>query len=284
MMSQTIQTFASLGIRLGVIGLGVMGGAIIRGLIRADVLKPEAIWGTDRLEKTCQKAVDELGIQASTQYQPWLVDTQVILLSVKPQQVAGVLKKLQAQGMSKEVLILSIAAGVTIAQIEEAFPEEALPPVIRVMPNTPCVVGEGMTVLGRGTRATDAHGALAHAMFSTVGDCMALDETYFDAVTSLCGSGPAFLYTIIEALADGGVKVGLPRKEALRIVAQTVLGAATMVQKTGRHPASLRDDVTTPAGCTIAGLFALEEGRIRSTLARAVEQATQVASGLGKLR
>jgi pyrroline-5-carboxylate reductase len=268
--------------RLGVVGLGVMGTAMIRGLIRAEVLQPDAIWGTDRLEKTCQRVADELAITASTQYQPWLADTQVLLLAVKPQQVTTVLKKLQQQGLPKEVLILSIAAGVKLNQIEALFPEDALPPVIRVMPNTPCLVGEGMTVLAKGTHATEEHITLAQAMFSTVGDCMTLDESYFDAVTSLGGSGPAFLYTVIEALADGGVKVGLPRKEALRIVTQTVLGAATMVQKTGRHPAALRDDVTTPAGCTIAGLFALEEGRIRSTLARAVEQATQVASGLGQ--
>ncbi len=139
-----------------------------------------------------------------------------------------------------------------------------------------------MTVICPGTYADKQHMETAQRIFSAVGECIDLEESHFDAVTGLGGSGPAYLYLIIEALADGGVRVGLPRDVALKIVTQTVLGAANMVQKTGRHPAALRDDVTTPAGCTIAGLLLMEDGKIRSVLARAVEEATHTAGQLGK--
>lgn len=267
--------------KLGVVGLGVMGQAIIQGLIRARILKKEQIWGAARQEATCTKVAKELGITATPQYKDLLAETDVVLIAVKPKQVASVLDRLSQWELPTTSLVISIAAGVTLAQMEGRFHPETLPPIIRAMPNTPCIVGEGMTVLAAGQRTQEAHLALGHQLFESVGECVTLDEAHFDAVTALCGSGPAFLYTIMEALADGGVRVGLPRKAALSIVAQTVLGAAVMVQKTGRHPAALRDDVTTPAGCTIAGLLELEDGKIRSTLAKAVEQATATASQLG---
>jgi pyrroline-5-carboxylate reductase len=139
-----------------------------------------------------------------------------------------------------------------------------------------------MTVIARGSHAHDAEIEAAKEIFSKVGRCIELEESHFDAVTGLSGSGPAYLYLIMEALADGGVRVGLPRAEALSIIAQTILGAAHMVQKTGKHPAALRDEVTTPAGCTIGALLVMEDGKIRSVLARAVEEATHIASKLGK--
>jgi pyrroline-5-carboxylate reductase len=150
------------------------------------------------------------------------------------------------------------------------------------MPNTPCIVGQGMTVICPGTHVQASDIESTYGIFQAVGQCMELEESHFDAVTGLSGSGPGYLYLIMEALADGGVRVGLPREVALKIVTQTVLGAATMVQQTGRHPAALRDDVTTPAGCTIGGLLIMEDGKIRSVLARAVEEATQIAAQLGK--
>jgi pyrroline-5-carboxylate reductase len=149
------------------------------------------------------------------------------------------------------------------------------------MPNTPCIVGDGMTAICRGHYAPRTDLERARHIFEAVGKCIAIDEIHFNAITALSGSGPAYQFLIMEALADAGVRVGLPRQLALTLVAQTALGAAKMVLSTGRHPASLRDDVTTPAGCTIGGLLMLEDGRIRSVLARAVEEATRISSHLG---
>ena len=149
------------------------------------------------------------------------------------------------------------------------------------MPNTPCVVGEGMTAICRGPRATPVHVEQARRIFECVGRAVETEEKHFNAITALSGSGPAYHYLIMEAMADAGVRVGLPRDLALTLVAQTTLGAARMVQTSGRHPAALRDDVTTPAGCTIGGLLMLEDGKIRSVLARAIEEATRIASKLG---
>ncbi len=150
------------------------------------------------------------------------------------------------------------------------------------MPNTPCLIGEGMTALAPSAEATEADLELARGIFGVVGRVVVLDEKHMDAVTGLSGSGPAFACVILEALADGGVMMGLPRAVAVELAAQTVQGAARLVLETGEHPAALKDRVTTPAGCTIAGLFKMEEGRIRSTLARTVQEATRVASGLGE--
>jgi pyrroline-5-carboxylate reductase len=171
-------------------------------------------------------------------------------------------------------------AGTPIDRLESLLPPET--PVVRAMTNTPCQVGQAMTVIAGGTHSQATHIATAHYLFEAVGQCLEMDEQHFNAITGLSGSGPAYIFLIMEALADGGVRVGLPREKALAIVAQTVLGAATMMQKTGRHPASLRDDVTTPAGCTIGALLTLEDGKIRSVLARAVEEATAIASQLGR--
>jgi pyrroline-5-carboxylate reductase len=176
-------------------------------------------------------------------------------------------------------LIISIVAGTSIEFMEKRLGIEN--PVIRAMTNTPCVVGQGMTAICAGTHTKPAHLKIAQKIFQSVGLCLELDEYHFNAVTGLCGSGPAYLYLIMEALADGGVRVGLPRDVALQMVSQTVLGAASMVQQTGRHPAALRDDVTTPAGCTIGALLVMEDGKIRSVLARAVEEATSIAGQLG---
>jgi pyrroline-5-carboxylate reductase len=167
---------------------------------------------------------------------------------------------------------------VALATLEKALPGVA---VVRAMPNTPCVVREGITAICGGARAGLEHVKRTRMIFESVGRCVELQETHFDAVTGLSGSGPAYLYLVIEALADGGVRVGLPRDIALELVVQVARGAAEMVRQTGRHPAHLRDDVTTPAGCTIGGLLILEDGKIRSVLARAVEEATRIARGLG---
>jgi pyrroline-5-carboxylate reductase len=266
--------------KLGVIGAGVMGQALIRGLLSSGKVPREAIWATAKSEASCHEVQAQLGITAFTDYQNVLAETDIILLCVKPSQVEKVLLKLKTLGVRPDTLVISIAAGASLAQLEETLATSN--PVIRAMPNTPSIVGQGMTVVCGGQHATSQHIDTAKEIFEAVGHCMELDEIHFDAVTALCGSGPAYLFLIMEALADGGVKVGLPRDVAMNIVAQTVLGAASMVQKTGRHPAALRDDVTTPAGCTIAALLILEDGKIRSSLARAVEEATLIAGQLGQ--
>lgn len=265
--------------KLGVIGAGVMGQALIRGLMRQGVVTLNSVWAAARTEASCEKIQAELGIAAHTNYSEALKDTDVLLLCVKPGGIRTVLERLKSYNLPKDTLIISIVAGTTIEMLENGLGGNN--PVVRAMTNTPVLVGQGMTAVCLGTHAQPKHLDIAQRVFESVGICMELDEAHFDAITGLSGSGPAYMYLIMEALADGGVRVGLPREAALRIVAQTVLGAATMVQQSGRHPASLRDDVTTPAGCTIGALLTMEDGKIRSVLARAVEEATRIAGELG---
>jgi pyrroline-5-carboxylate reductase len=203
----------------------------------------------------------------------------MILICVKPAQASKVIAILKESELHPDTVLISIMAGVTIAQLESLLGTKN--PWIRAMPNTPCIVREGMTVICPGTHASPENMARAQRVFEAVGQCLPTDEAYFDAITALSGSGPAYQYLIMESFADAGVRVGLPRQLALTLVAQTAVGAAKMVQASGRHPAALRDDVTTPAGCTIGGLLMLEDGKIRSVLARAIEEATKIASGLG---
>jgi pyrroline-5-carboxylate reductase len=176
--------------------------------------------------------------------------------------------------------VISVAAGISLAELESELDPST--PVIRAMPNVPALIGEGMTVIASGTHATRHHVDEATAIFATVGRCIELPEHHLTAVTAISGCGPAYIFLIIEALADAGVSVGLPRDIARELVAQTVRGAAKMVQSSDRHPAALRDDVATPAGCTIGALLVLEDGKIRSVLARAIAEATRIAGTLGK--
>lgn len=266
--------------KLGVIGAGVMGSALIRGLLDRNVVRAEQVWAAARTEASCREVEARLGVTACTDYQKALKDSEVILICVKPATVGKVLHVLRDSNLPKDTLLISIAAGTTIDYIERHLGKPN--PVIRAMPNTPCIVGQGMTIICPGSHAQAADMEKASAIFNAVGQTMELEEMHFDAVTGISGSGPAYFYLIMEAFADGGVRVGLPREVALKIVTQAALGAATMVQSTGRHPAALRDDVTTPAGCTIGGLLIMEDGKIRSVLARAIEEATQIAGQLGE--
>ncbi|HEV2952971.1 MAG TPA: pyrroline-5-carboxylate reductase [Candidatus Dormibacteraeota bacterium] len=266
---------------IGIVGAGVMGQTLGRRLLSAGVVRPDQLWATAKSRATCEKVAQELGIAAETSYDHFVPKAKVLLLCVKPAQTPAVIRHLRAAGMAPDALLVSIAAGVTTAKLEMWAGADN--PCVRAMPNTPCIVGEGATVVCGGVHATAEHVESARAIFRAVGHCEIVDEAYFNAITALSGSGPAYIYLIIEALSDAGVRVGLPRDLAQRLVAQTMLGAARMVQETGRHPASLRDDVTTPAGCTIGGLLMLEDGKIRSVLARAVEEATSIVSELGKV-
>lgn len=268
--------------RIGVIGAGVMGKAIIQGLFTSGQVSAKQVWATTKSQESSQEIASELGITATVEYEKLLAETDILILCVKPSGLPAILKQLVSYGLPASTLVISIVAGFTIEAIEAGL--SGMNPVVRAMPNTPCVVRQGMTVVCGGTIAKKDHVQIAKLIFESVGTCIQLDEQHFDAVTGLSGSGPAYIFLMMEALADGGVRVGLPRNKALQIVTQTMLGAATMVKETGRHPAALRDDVTTPAGCTIGALLTMEDGKIRSVLARAVEEATRIASGLGDSR
>ena len=269
------------GQTLGVIGAGVMGRTLLQGLFDSGAISREQAWASAKTQSTCDEASTELGIPVVTDYRSRVVDAGMILVCVKPKQAANVTASLKAAGIRPGTLLISIMAGATIAQLESALGTDN--PWIRAMPNTPCVVREGITVICPGTHTTADHMARAQRVFEAVGQCLPTEEGYFNAITALSGSGPAYQYLIMEAFADAGVRVGLPRHLALTLVAQTAVGAARMVLTTGRHPAALRDDVTTPAGCTIGGLLMLEDGKIRSVLARAIEEATKIAGSLGAI-
>lgn len=263
------------GKRLAVLGVGTMGEALIRGL-RARAPGVEVV-GTVKHEAS-RARVEALGARPAESNAAAAEGADVLVLAVKPQVVPAVLSELRGR-VAADALVVSIAAGVTTARIEELLGGEV--PVVRVMPNTPCVLGEGISVLARGAHAGDEHLALARELFDSVGKTAVLEEGLIDAVTGLSGSGPAYVYLVIESLAEAGVKVGIPRATSTLLAAQTVLGAARMVLELGQHPALLKDAVTTPAGCTVDGLMELEEGKLRVTLLKAVVRAAERARELG---
>ena len=264
---------------LTVLGCGTMGEAIVRGLLRAGRLKPAQVFATDRRGEVVRALREKHGIRTTSQNLEACKAAHVVLVCVKPHEVASALDSDDMRAALGGKLVVSIAAGVRLDQLATWLPGSA---VIRAMPNTPCLIGEGMTVIARGRGVTDEQAALAMEIFRAVGRCVEAEDKLMDAVTSLNGSGPAFAYMILEALTDGGVRMGLRRDTAMEIAAQMFQGAARMVLQTGMHPAALKDQVTTPAGCTIAGLLTMEDGRIRSVIARAVEEAAHVASRLGQ--
>jgi pyrroline-5-carboxylate reductase len=266
------------GATLGVVGAGVMGQTLIRGLLNSGLIPRERLWAGDKNSSACE-AAGQLGIPVEADYHHRVPTADLILICVKPNDAPAVLGTLRGDGLRRETLLISILAGVATDRIESLLGSENA--VVRAMPNTACVVGEGMTAICGGRYAGKSDLERARHIFEAVGRCLPIDEVHFNAITALSGSGPAYQFLIMEALADAGVRVGLPRQVALTLVAQTALGAARMVLSTGRHPAALRDDVTTPAGCTIGGLLMLEDGRIRSVLARAVEEATRISAHLG---
>lgn len=254
--------------KIGFIGAGTMAKAIMDGIISSGLVPKENIIASD--------VVPQPGVMTDNKELARNVD--IIVLSVKPFAIKSVLKEID-EVLTSDHLIVSIAAGVSTTDIEGTIFKEL--PVIRVMPNTPALVGEGMSAICKGRHATDEHALLILELFKVVGRCIEVKEDLINAVTGISGSGPAFMYLIIEALADGGVKLGLKKQEAVELAAQTALGAAKMVLETGKHPAMLKDEVTTPGGCTIAGLAVMEEECVRSALINTVEKTARVASGLG---
>lgn len=266
---------------LAVLGCGTMGTAILAGLRRAGTLGDEQLLATVRRKDKAVALAEKLSIAVSTDNVEFARKASVVVVSLKPQRMGDLLDVDAMREALKGKLVISVAAGVRLAQLEAWLPETTL---IRAMPNTPCLIGEGMTVLAAGTKAGPEHLGIAREIFEPLGKCIELEDKHMDAVTSLNGSGPAFAYVVLESLADGGVMMGLPRDVALQIAAQVLQGSARMVLQTGFHPAALKDQVTTPAGSTIAGLLTMEDGRIRSVLARAIQEATRVASELGTRR
>jgi len=267
------------GKRIAIIGAGIMGRSILRALMERGV-PAERLSATTRRRETAESVAAETGVAVSTDNPAAARGAEVIILAVKPMSITEVVSDLVAAGsLGEGALLVSIAAGVRLESIERAAGDSTR--VVRAMPNLPCAIGSGMTVLSRGKHAADGDVDVARTIFEPMGLVRELDEKQMDTVTGLAASGPAFFYVMIEALADGAVARGLPRDAAIEIAAQIAHGAGRMVLETGKHPAALKDEVTTPAGCTIAGILALEDGRIRSTLSRAVEIASIRAGELG---
>ena len=262
---------------VGFIGAGRMARALAGGLVSAGLVKPEQVVAADPVASAREQFLSETpGAKGAASNRALVEQSDVVVLAVKPQQLAAATSDLAAVAGGK--LVISILAGVRLAKLAAAFPNARL---VRVMPNTPALVGEGASAYALGPNATAADGELVATLLAAIGRAHPVDENLLDAVTGLSGSGPAFVYVTIEALADGGVRMGLPRDIALALAAQTVKGAAEMVLATGDHPAVLKDRVASPGGTTIAGLQEIENGGLRAALIAAVEAATHRSMELG---
>ncbi|HSF70391.1 MAG TPA: pyrroline-5-carboxylate reductase [Nitrospira sp.] len=264
--------------KLAFIGGGQMAEAIIGGLLAANLYPPEALWATDPVPARCDRLKTRFAVRVGSDNAQAVGWADVVMLVVKPQVMPTVLEEIGAD--LHRVLIISVAAGLTIQTIMKQAPGATR--VIRAMPNMPALVREGMTALAWTAALGEEDKEIARVIFQAVGRVISVEERLMDAVTGLSGSGPAYVFQAIEALADGGVKMGLPRQTAEVLAAQTVLGAAKMVLDSGDHPAKLKDRVASPGGTTIAGLHCLEEGRFRATLMGAVEAATKRSQELAR--
>lgn len=269
--------------KLAVLGCGKLGGILLRAYVRERLFDPGRVTATVRHAEKATKLAEELGVSVTTDNGEAVKGADIVLLTVKPQSVSEVLHDIASE-IGEKALLVSAAASVPTIYLEQQLAgssgNRAEVAVIRAMPNTPAAVGCGMTAICAGAHATPEHVEIARSMFDAVGRTIVVDEKYMDAVTGLSASGPAFAYIILESLAEGGVKVGLPRDVATLLAAQTMKGSASVVLETGDHPALLKDAVTTPAGCTIDGILELEEGKLRVTLIKAVVKATTRAGEL----
>ena len=264
---------------IGFLGAGKMATALARGFLNARLVKPNQLLACDVVADARTTFAKETGARTTASNGEVVKFANVLVLAVKPQQVAAVLEEIRG-GITGKHLLISIAAGVPLAKLEDGL--SAVARVIRVMPNTPALVGASASAyaLGKAARPDDA--ALAQKLFSAVGLAFQVKESLLDAVTGLSGSGPAYVYLMIEALSDGGVAAGLPREVATRLAAQTLLGGAKMVLETGLHPGALKDMVTSPGGTTIEGLHELEKGKLRGALINAVRAAAEKSRKLGQ--
>ena len=263
--------------KIAVIGAGKLGETLIKALLEAKAVQPEQVVITTRHHENAQRKAKALGVRAVADNAEAAKDADVLIISVKPQVMAEALTSIR-KVVGKDQLIISTAASVSTAYMEKHL--AAGVPVVRTMPNTACLVRAGMTGVCAGKTARRDHLAVAEGLFAAMGKTIILDEKYMDAVTGLSASGIAFMYVTLESMAEGGVAAGLPREIATELAAQTMLGAARMVQETREHPAKLKDVVTTPAGTTIDGLLELESGGLRVTLIKTVMKAAKRAAEL----
>jgi len=264
---------------IAILGSGKMGSILLDAFLRNKLLLPSQIAATVAHPERAETLAKNFGITASTNNSAATSKADIVMIGVKPPGVPAVLTEI-ASSLKPGAVVISFAASVTTQAMETALGRDVA--VIRAMPNTPSLLGAGITALSPGKFAQPEQLAIASEIFAAVGRTVTVDEKHMDAVTGLSASGPAFIYIILESLAEAGVKVGLPRDIATLLAAQTVYGAARMVLETGQHPALLKDAVTTPAGCTIDGILELEEGGLRVTLIKAVMKATQRARELAQ--
>jgi len=264
-------------IRVAVLGAGKMGGILLQAFLKQNLFSADQIYATVAHAERATALSAQWGVDVSTDNLEAARQADMILLGVKPFQVSGLVEQIKP-ALTPSKTIISFAASVKTRAIEDAAGIELA--VLRAMPNTPSALGAGATGLCAGRFVRPDQLELAQRIFETIGRTVIVDEKHMDAVTGLSASGPAYIYIVIEALAEAGVKVGLPRDTATQLAAQTVFGAGKMVLETGYHPALLKDAVTTPAGCTVDGILELEEGGLRVTLIKAVMRATERAKQL----
>jgi pyrroline-5-carboxylate reductase len=258
-----------------------MAEALIKGLLASGKVRPADVRASGRRYEKVGRLAERYGIEPARENAACVAGAHLVVLAVKPQVLNAVLAALAPQ-VDPHALVISVAAGVTTATIESHLTPGAR--VVRAMPNTAAMVGRSATAIAPGAHASASDLETARQVFEAVGRVVTVDEVHLDAVTGLSGSGPAYIFLIIEALADAGVKVGLSREVALELAAQTLLGSAHMLLETGEHPGRLKDQVTSPGGTAIAGLHTLEAGGLRTTLINAVEAATRRARELGDAR
>ena len=264
--------------KLAVIGAGAIGAALAKGVIAAGLFKPQDVTMTDIDRDKLKECAASLGVKITTDNAAAVRDADVILLAVKPNITPLALSQI-CGSLKGGGLVVSVAAGIKLQVIESRLPEGSA--VIRAMPNTPCMVGAGATAFCLGKNCTQKHAAMGAKLFDAVGLSLEVQEKMMDAVTGLSGSGPAYIYIMVEALADAGVRVGLARDVAMKLSAQTVMGAARMVLESDQHPGDLKDHVTSPGGTAIAGIDALEKAGFRSAVIEAVKAATKRSEELG---
>ena len=266
--------------QVGILGTGNMGEALIHGLLHGHLCRPDQIFCSDVRPERLKAIREKYGVKTTSHNTEVVKQSEIIILSVKPQIMKQVVDEI-TKYLDFSKPIISIAAGVSLDAIESCARKDLK--LIRVMPNICVSVREGVSAIAGGKHAQKEDLMMAKTIFDSVGKSIFIEETLLDAVTGLSGSGPAYIFLIIDALADAGVKVGLSRDDALILASQTVLGAAKMLIETGEHPGKLKDMVTSPGGTAIAGLHTLEEGGLRTTLINAVEVATQRAKILGEM-
>jgi pyrroline-5-carboxylate reductase len=265
---------------IAVIGAGHMAGAMIGGMVRSKLLPPKNLIATRRNAEALAELHKKWGVSTSTDNKKAASNADIVILAVKPQMAKKVMEEL-AGTINKNQLVISVMAGITTAAISKALRVDG--PVVRAMPNTPCLVDAGATAIAAGAHAGEKELKLAEAVFASVGLVVTLPESALDAVTGLSGSGPVYIYMVIEAMIDGGVKMGIPRAIAAKLAAQTVFGAAKLAIETGKHPAVLKDEVTTPGGTAITAIHVLESKGLRSVLIDAIQAAADRSSQLSKL-